>query len=192
MNNRRILMIVGGIVGLAALCCVGIIIFSLITDEDSGSPTRSLTALKTVCDGEAVAETAVYDPSLSGQHPAAIIQHVAGGESIFVSTAWGYHPNSLEEAELVVCLQDVVETVTETCEYDLEGGGEATITRVSLVADYQLIAAQTGEVVDEGSIKANPRQCQDEETFQDNLSFTLRGDFGEALAPQLADYLNTP
>ncbi|WP_420645136.1 hypothetical protein [Candidatus Leptofilum sp.] len=160
---------------------------------DNRSSTRSLVALKAACDGESVAETAAYNPNNSGSHPAAIVQYLGGSESIFVSTDWPYHPGSLEEAELVVCLDNAEEVVTETCEYTLEeGAGEANITRISLVADYRLIATQTGEVVAEGSVKAIPRECQDEETFSNNASFSLRGDYGEALETLIDDYLDTP
>ena len=195
MKNKRVLMIVGAVLGLAALCCVGVVIFGYVYDEgsESSSTTRSLVALKSVCDGETVAETAVYDPNNSGSHPAAIVQHVGGSEYIFTSTGWPYHPNNLEEAELVVCLTDSEEVVIETCEYTLEGGaGDATITRVSLVADYSLITTNTGEVVDEGTVKALPRDCRDEETFDDNAGFSLRGDFGEALESVLSGHLETP
>jgi hypothetical protein len=158
-----------------------------------GGETHSLVALKAVCDGEAVPETAEFNPAFLGVNPAAIVQHLGGNESIFVSTGWGYQPAILEEAELVVCLENVVETVTETCEYTLEeGAGEATITRVSLVADYRLIAAQTAKLIEEGAVKVVPRQCQDEETFESNASFSLRGDFGEALEAVLGNYLAVP
>ena len=125
MQNKRIFMIVGGVLGLATLCCVGIVIFGYVYDgfsenNGSGGQTRNLASLKTVCDGEAVAETAAYNPSEPGVHPAAIVQHLGGSESIFVSTGWPYHPDNLEEAQLVVCLENVVDTVTESCEYTLE------------------------------------------------------------------------
>ncbi|MCB8981610.1 MAG: hypothetical protein H6657_29740 [Ardenticatenaceae bacterium] len=193
MKNKRTLMIVGGIMGLAALCCVGVIIFGYFYNEGSPSESRNLADLKTVCDGEVVAETTTYDPNISGEHPAAIVEYLGGSESIFLTSGWQYHPNNLEEAELVVCLQDVVDTEIETCEYTLEGdAGDATITRVARVADYRLITTQTGEVVAEGTVKAQPRECQDEETFQDNASFTLRGDFGEALEALIGQHVNTP
>ena len=195
MQNKRVLMIVGGVLGLAALCCVGVIIFGYVYNEggENSSPSRNIAALKDVCAGETVAETAVYDPTNSGTHPAAIVQHVGGNEYIFASTGWPYHPNNVAEAELVVCLTDPEEVVVETCEYTLEGdAGEATITRVSLVSDYRLITTNTGEVVDEGTVKANPRECQDEETFTDNASFNLRGDYGEALEALLKEYVETP
>lgn len=193
MQNKRVLLIVGGVLGVAALCCVGVLIFAYFYNENSGSETRSLAELKSVCDGEVVAETAVYDPNISGTHPTAIVQHLGGNESIFITSSWSYQPYKLEDAELVVCLQDVVDTVTETCEYTLEGeAGEATVTRISLVADYRLITAQTGEVVDEGTVKAVPRQCQDQETFDNNASFTLRGDFGQALKPLVEQYVSIP
>lgn len=195
MGNKRILIIVGGLLGLAALCCVGLVIFGAVYNETDNlfGETRSLADLKTVCTETAVPETAVFDPNASGIHPAAIVQHLGGSEYIFASTGWGFHPDNLEEAELVICLENVVETVTETCEYTLEeGAGDATITRVSLLADYRLVAAQNGKLVAEGSVKANPRQCRDEETFENNAGFTLRGDFGEALVPLLSDYVDVP
>lgn len=195
MQNKRILMIGGGIFGLAALCCVGVIIFGYVYNEgdELRSETRNLAALKVACDGEVVGETAAFNPNTPGTHPAAIVQHVGGSEYIFVSTAWPYHPASLEEAELVVCLENTEEVVTETCEYTLEeGAGEATITRISLVADYRLVAAQTAEIVAEGTVKALPRECMAQETFADNASFNLRGDFGEALEPLLVEFLETP
>ncbi|MBK7897024.1 MAG: hypothetical protein WAS33_27020 [Candidatus Promineifilaceae bacterium] len=195
MQNKRILMIGGGIFGLAALCCVGVIIFGYVYNEgdELRSETRNLAALKVACDGEVVGETAAFNPNTPGTHSAAIVQHVGGSEYIFVSTAWPYHPASLEEAELVVCLENTEEVVTETCEYTLEeGAGEATITRISLVADYRLVAAQTAEIVAEGTVKALPRECMAQETFADNASFNLRGDFGEALEPLLVEFLETP
>lgn len=193
MKNKRTLMIVGGILGVAALCCVGVIIFAYFYNEGSPGESRNLADLKTVCDGQVVAETTPYDPNVSGEHPAAIVEYLGGSESIFLTSGWQYHPTNLAEAELVVCLQDVVDTEIETCEYTLEGdAGDATITRVARVADYRLITTQTGEVVTEGTVKAQPRECQDEETFQDNASFTLRGDFGEALEALIGQHVNTP
>lgn len=194
MKNRRVLMIIGGLLGLSALCCVGIVVLAVLdeqSDDDSTQETRSLWALKAACNGEAVPETAAFDPDASGIHPAAILQETAEEDYIFVNNDWSFRPDTLQKAELVICLENVVETVTETCEYTLEeGGGDATITRISLVADYRLVAAQSGKLVDEGTIKANPRQCLDEETFYDNASFTLRGSFGEALEPLLNEYIN--
>lgn len=196
MQNRRVLLIVGGLLGLAALCCVGVVIFGYVYDgfsSSSSSETRSLVGLKAACAGESVPETAEFNPNTPGVHPAAIVQHVGGSEYIFVSTAWAFQPESLETAELVICLENVMETVTETCEYTLEEeAGEATITRISLVADYRLIAAKTAELVEEGTVKAVPRQCQDQETFSDNAGFNLRGDFGEALEPLVGDYVGGP
>lgn len=193
MENKRKLMMVGGGLGLVALCCIGIVIFAYFYNEGSPAETRNMADLKAVCGGDVVAETAVYNPNTPGTHPTAILQYLGGTEYIFVSTNWGYHPNSLEEAELVVCLENVEETVTETCEYTLEGdAGEATITRVSRVADYKLITTQTGELVAEGSVKTSPRQCQDQETFENDASFTVRGDFGEALEPLVGEYIDVP
>lgn len=195
MQNKRVFMILGGVLGLAALCCAGVAIFGYVYNDasDSSSETRNLASLKAACDGESVPETAEFNPSSPGVHPAAIVQHVGGSESIFVSTGWGFQPAILEKAELVICLDDVEEVVAETCEYTLEGdAGEATITRVALVAEYRLIATQTAEVVDEGTVKAIPRECQDEETFTNNASFTLRGDFGEALEPLVGKWVNVP
>lgn len=195
MQNKRVLMIVGGVLGLAALCCVGVVIFGYFYNDasGSGSSTRSLVALKAVCDGEAAAETAEFNPNNPGVHPAAIVQHLGGNESIFVSTDWGFQPAILEKAELVICLENVEEVVTETCEYTLEeGAGDATITRISLLADYRLMTAQTAELVDEGTVKAVPRECRDEETFTNNASFSLRGDFGEALEPLVGKFVNVP
>ncbi len=198
MQNRRVLIIVGSTLGLTALCCIGLIIFSAVygefsEDGRSAKQTQSLVGLKAACDGEGVPEAAVFDPSTSGRHPAVILQHLGEGDYIFGSTAWAYHPETLEEAELVVCLENVVETEVETCEYDLDdNAGEATITRMSLVADYRLVAAQTAEVLEEGMVKANPRECLDQETFVNDLGFTLRGDFGEALVPILEQYLEVP
>ncbi|MCA9917356.1 MAG: hypothetical protein KC445_05355 [Anaerolineales bacterium] len=194
MQNKRVLMIVGGILGLAALCCVGITIFGYIYNERSGdsSETRNLAALKAACDGESVPETAEFNTD-PGVHPAAIVQHVGGSEYIFVSTSWGFQPAVVEKAELVICLENVEEVVTETCEYTLEdNAGEATITRISLVADYRLVTTQTAELIDEGTVKATPRQCRDEETFNNNASFSLRGDFGEALEPLVGKWVNVP
>lgn len=194
MQNKRIFMIVGGILGLAALCCVGVIIFGYVYNEGDEllSETRSLVGLKVACDGEAVPETAEFNTN-PGVHPAAIVQHVGGSEYIFVSTGWGFQPAILEKAELVICLENVEEVVTETCEYTLEeGAGEATITRVSLIADYRLVATQTAELVDSGTVKAVPRECRDEETFANNASFSLRGDFGEALEPLVGKWVNVP
>ncbi|MEZ4590202.1 MAG: hypothetical protein R3D55_03540 [Chloroflexota bacterium] len=194
MQNKRVLMIVGAVLGLAALCCVGVVIFGYLYNEgdELRSETRNLAALKSVCDGESVAETAEFNPNTPGTHPAAILQHLGGTEYIFITTAWDYHPNTLEEAELVVCLANTEEVVTETCEYTLDDdAGEATITRISLVADYRLVTAQTAETVAEGVVKAVPRECMEQETFADNASFNLRGDFGEALTPLLAEYLET-
>ena len=198
MQNRRILMIVGGVLGLATLCCVGIVIFGYVYDGFSessgpGGETRSLAGLKAACDGEPVPETAEFNPSNPGVHPAAIVQHLGGSEYIFVSTGWGFQPAILEKAELIICLENVEEVVAETCDYTLEEeAGEATITRLSLVADYRLIATQTAELVDEGTVKAVPRECRDEETFNNNASFNLRGDFGEALEPLVSEWVNVP
>ena len=192
--NKKVLLIVGGLLGLTAVCCVGIIIFGYIYDQSdqNDGETRSLVGLKVACAGESVLETAEFDRTVSGIHPTALLQAV-NDEYIFPTTTWNYSPDFLEESELVVCLDDVVETVTETCEYTLEdNAGDATITRISLVADYRLIATQTGKVVDEGTVKANPRLCEDEETFQDNASFTLRGNLGEALEPLLIEYISVP
>ena len=194
MQNKRVLMIVGGILGLAVLCCVGVVIFGYIYNEgdDRGGETRNLAGLKVACDGESVPETAEFNTN-PGVHPAAIVQHVGGSEYIFVSTSWGFQPAILEKAELVICLDDVQEVVTETCEYTLEdGSGDAAITRISLVADYRLIATQTAELVTEGTVKAIPRECRDEESFTNNDSFHLRGDFGEALEPLVGKWVNVP
>ena len=196
MKNKRVLLIVGGLLGLSAICCVGVLVFAYINDQsdgDSGRETRSLTALKAACAGEAVPETAVFDPDASGVHPAVILQASGDSDYIFTDTDWGFRPAILEKAELVICLENMVETVTETCEYTLEeNAGDATITRVSLIADYRLIATQSGKLVDEGSVKANPRQCQDQETFENNASFTLRGDLSDALEPLVGQYVNVP
>lgn len=198
MQNKRVLMVVGGLLGLAALCCIGIVIFGYVYDgfsksDGSAGETHSLVALKAVCNGEAVPETAVYNPDASGHHPSVILQSVGDGEYIFPTGDWGSRPAILERAELVVCLENVVETISETCDYTLEeGAGEVTITRISLVADYRLIATQTAELVAEGTVKAVPRQCNDQETFANNASFTLRGEFNEALEPVVDQYVNVP
>lgn len=197
MKNKRTLIILGGLLGFMALCCVGVVIFGFVYDGfgdgNTVGETRSLGSLKAACNGEAVPETAAFDPDASGVHPAAILQETVDDDYIFVNTDWGFRPAILEKAELVICLENVVETVTETCEYTLEeDAGDTTITRISLVADYRLVATQSGKLVDEGTVKANPRQCQDEETFQNNASFTLRGNFGEALEPLVGKYVNVP
>jgi hypothetical protein len=44
----------------------------------------------------------------------------------------------------------------------------------------------------EGSVKANPRQCREQETFENNASFTVLGDFGEALEPLVGTYIVVP
>ncbi|MCP4420789.1 MAG: hypothetical protein GY805_29620 [Chloroflexi bacterium] len=197
MKNKRILMIVAGLLGVTAVCCVVVLLFIYFTDgfgeEDTPEVTYSLTALKAACSGEGVPEAAVFNPDKSGVHPAAIAQQKEDGSYSFPTLDWGFQPAILERAELVICLDNVVETVTETCEYTLEeGAGSSSITRISLVADYRLIVAQSGKLLDEGQVKATPRQCKDEEIFANNADFSVRGDFGEAIRPFVEEYVSVP
>ena len=200
MKNKKLLLILGIPITLVFICiCIAVVIF-LVTDEgsfldsDNGDgKTFDRQPLKAACLGDGVAEAAAYTSS-SGIHQAVFVKKV-DDEYIFTNfsldSAW--RATFLEDAELVVCVENQVETVLETCEYTLDSGGDTSITRIRINGTFRLVEAQSGKELLSSKATADPRQCLDSEQFDDGLENSeLRGDLGEAIAPLIQSYVEIP
>jgi len=109
-------------------------------------------ALEPACDGKGISGTNVYDPNKSF-HSLMIVGQDDISELSDVMNRW--EPMALRFSELVVCAARQNVTV-ETCPYP----GESAITRHQDRIDIQVVAAMTGEIVEEHHLLGSlPASC---------------------------------
>jgi hypothetical protein len=85
---------------------------------------------------------------------------------------------NLDNAQLVLCTEESRATI-ETCPYKSESTGTTSyIDRSQQQVKLRLIAAKSGQVVGTQTLKgAEPRQCNDKETFASGVNrFTISGE----------------
>lgn len=188
--DRRPLAIAAGALLVVACLCVCLASVAIITLRRGDNLERALAPLGDLCGGVGggVAAAAVYSnaPRL---HPVAIF--VADAQGAYRLNPAGFNSNwqaqSVAEAELVICIDEVRETVIERCDYALTDGATGVVERIGVDVRFRVLAAHSGRELLRNSGIGLPRECADEETFSDDLrQQTLRGHLVDAVAPAVA------
>jgi hypothetical protein len=141
-----------------SLLASGTIFFFQVRNVSAKRPTRSiLKAVSEVCKGEGVAGAGSYEPGIA---PHIVFLDGSGDSHLFtgeVRPEW--KPGSLEDVNLVVCIDEPSYKVIETCAY-LNSG---KITRYAKDQPVRLIIAKTGELLASATLTGSPRLCQSTE-----------------------------
>ena len=188
MDRRPIVIAALGLLGMACLCaCLAAAGFLFY--NRGGGPVRTLAPLADLCTGAGVVGSAAIYQGGAGLHPAGFL--VADADGDYRVDAAGFNVNwqaeTLEAAELVVCIDDVRETVVERCDYALSDGATGTVSRVAVEVRFRVLAAHTGQELLRNSGISLPRDCLEQETFAgDVLTLTLRGHPADAVSPGVA------
>ncbi len=157
------------------------------------SRTAVIDILGDVCRGIGVDETKDYYPDQSF-HPVVVLNS-EGKELIVRTSNWsnsmarhGLEPMAVRFAELLECAEKPQYKVIETCNYT--GGG--TLKREQDQMQIRLVAARTGEIVVEATLKgALPEDCpmvKASGTQTESGAEIYAGD----LIDWLAEYVNPP
>jgi len=103
-----------------------------------------------VCLGEALVDSAEYDPYDGDAHPTIILDENGEVHSWTYKLPVDWFPYTSEMLELVVCLGDEVKKDIQVCEYSYVGSGAdaPSITRYQYLQDAALHAAYTGNMID--------------------------------------------
>jgi hypothetical protein len=167
-----------GVIG-AVIALVGFIVIAGIIGirEDN----NAFGTLADVCRGNTV-KVAAYSPE-AGIHPAMGISKDSDDSDYQVNTAVipeEAKAETLEQTELVACIEAEQETLVESCAYVIGEGEDAnaSVERYAYSRDVKLIEASTGNIVDQTTLAGNaPRECLDDETFvNDSKLLTVKGD----------------
>ncbi|MCP5098393.1 MAG: hypothetical protein GY943_22820 [Chloroflexi bacterium] len=199
MDKRKVLLFVGIPVVLIGLCiCIAAVIMiasdsQSSDDTEENGRTRNKRALAQACFGNGVPEAAAYGAD-AGVHPVAFMEK-GDDDYTFITnpgpSAWT--PTFLEDAQLVVCVDEQAQVELEVCEYTLDAGGDASITRMGINATYRLVEAQTGGELVMDKVTAVPRDCLDEEQFSEGLEHTtIYASLPDELVPLIESYVETP
>ncbi|MCA9958255.1 MAG: hypothetical protein R3E31_01695 [Chloroflexota bacterium] len=179
--NRKVLLVVAGLVGLCVVAFAIMIISGLRQDAELEANAEALRTLydpvKPVCAGSGAAETAVYSDS-AGVHPIAALLS-SGVDTWYVRASdlpESWRPQTTADIQLVACMvNDSV--LLESCSYTIEDGSTGTVERRQSRTTITLHAAQTGAVLDSTELLGSlPQECADEESFlEGQLTKTLSG-----------------
>ena len=199
MERKKLLIFVGIPLVLIGLCiCLAIVGMLVSNSEDGGvadgnGRTRNKRALAQACLGTGVAEAAAYTKE-TGVHPVAFMEK-GEDDYTFITSAGPKEWNStfLDETQLVVCVDEQADIQLEVCEYTLDAGGDASITRIGINATFRLVEAQTGRDVFSDKVSAEPRECLDEEQFTEGAEHsTIYASLPDSLVPLIESYVETP
>jgi hypothetical protein len=197
LDRRKLILIIGIPVVLIGICiCIAVVIMiasnrqSMVDDE--GGQTRNKRPLAQACFGNGVLEAAAYTLE-PGVHPVAFMQQ--GDDDYTFITNPGpseWNTSFLEDTQLVVCVDEQAQVQLEVCDYTLDAGSEASITRMGINATYRLVEAQTGKELAADKVTAVARDCQEEEQFSEGAEHTiLYASLPDALVPRIESYVET-
>jgi hypothetical protein len=134
----------------------------------------SQVEVASACSGRGVAAAAAYSEG-PGSHPVEVLYFGRRIWNPMIPTTWyspipeSWRPASVEETELVACVDSVEKYVIEICQY--RGGPD--ITRYGYRRQVTLVTARTGEVVASETFRGEPpRQCNQ---FEDSSIGKLTG-----------------
>lgn len=191
--NRKVLLFVA--IPFALSCvCVGLLVGLSVrasNQRDTAGATATANAaqfldpLKAICTGQstAVAGAAAYS-TVPGVHPI-IVFHTTNATNYTRDLRVGtgdWSPATLDATQLVACTDESWTTV-ETCPYKGQTGGTTSyLDRAQYQVKIRLVAAKDGQTVATQTLKgAEPRQCQEQETFASGTTrFSVTG---EAVTP---------
>ena len=134
-------------------------VFTLFLAGCSNPQAEIQAALAGVCSGQGASQAAEYMGS--DIHP--IVLLAASGESHGWSNDLpaGWNPGSVEETQLVACVEAEEEAPIEVCQYD-----GPDITRYRYEAAVRVVEARTGAVVAATVLMGiEPRQCRSTEDY---------------------------
>jgi hypothetical protein len=119
---------------------------------------RILAAMAPVCRGETVASAAPYPADISPAH--VVLLRTDGDPHAWAGKLpFEWKPTAIGDTHLVACAQREVQLQEiEVCQY--EG---TDITRYRSTLDVRLIAAHTGELIWQGHLEKEPRECMERE-----------------------------
>lgn len=121
--------------------------------------SMALSPLIDACRGTGVRDAAAYDPKAT---PKPVIagfvfdQEVQQADNRFVSGQL-VRANSVQEAQLVVCVEFLPRKELETCRYT--GTEAVAVPRTERTANVTLVAAKTGQVLERERITATIDRC---------------------------------
>lgn len=138
-------------------------------------------AVSLACNGVAIESVAKYQ-STAGIHPIVLVNEgespMAGNEN--KHRIWsdaiplGWAPDSVEDVELIACVNGPREELIETCKYQFA----ASISRYQWIANVKIVVASTGAILDTKTFLGTPpRKCQSTESrgltelHGENISF---------------------
>ena len=187
MKNRKVLLLLGIPAALIVLCGALVAVGSIAGSGDRAATKAAQTAvaglepLKAICTGQSNghAQAAAYTQG-AGVHAVVAYRSLTTG-TFFRDTKVGtgdWAPQSLEQAQLVACLEESNITV-ESCPYKSQSSGtSSTLDRLQNQVKVRLVSAKTGQVVGQETLKGTmPRECQDKETFASGATkATVSGD----------------
>ncbi|MGH2712116.1 MAG: pentapeptide repeat-containing protein [Actinomycetota bacterium] len=134
-----------------------------------------LAGLSGACSGSGVAGTAPYPQG--DFHPMVILDERGGvGVDTQEGIRLGWEPMAVRFAQLVACVSEEEDTQVEVCPYTLEGGGNASISRVRYHRDIRVVEASTGRTVYDKMLEgSNPPECPLFHTFSNLNTFETFG-----------------
>ena len=191
--NRKVLLFVALPLTLSCVCVgllTGLSVRASNQRDTAGATSTAIAAqfldpLKGICTGQAtaVAGAGAYNPG-AGVHPVVVFRTTNAtnySRDLRVGTG-DWSPATLDATQLVACTDESWTTV-ETCPYKSQTTGNTSyLDRSQHQVKLRLVAAKTGQVVGTETLKgAEPRQCQEQETFASGTTrFSVTG---EAVTP---------
>jgi len=151
--------------------------FTLFLAGCSDQQAEMRSAFAGVCAGQGASRAAAYEGG--GVHP--IVLLASNGESHTWSNdlPGEWIPGSAEEAQLVACVEEEVESSIEVCQYN-----GPDITRYRYEVRVRLVEARTGVQVASTRLQGSePRECQSTEDYDltrlagDHVSFSAAADW---------------
>jgi hypothetical protein len=121
-------------------------------------------AILPACLGEGVDQAAIYNPDQPGIHPLRAVTTGSSPNRWDKNIPADWLAESVNDLELVICIDDEVEKEIERCEYI--GKGNLFVTRHQHKRTVRLVEAKTGTMVATHTFFGPlPRECNDIEFF---------------------------
>ncbi len=204
MRNKKVLLL--AVPALLMVCCIGVFAITVIFSEGGGDDTveedktrANANVVGTICQGAPLPDAPSYGQAL-GTHSLVVLELGSNGNYQYgfinpntYSLPDGWTTRYVEELELVVCVDQEEDELIETCDYTMEDGGAATLSRYSKHVTLRLLEAQTGQEVAANTLVGMPHECQDTEEFLEGTTgSSVYGNVYEELEDWLRPYVEIP
>lgn len=172
MKTSQILLLLIGFFSVLVIGCNDFITPFPTCDEECMRLLEISEKVKSVCEGIGVADAVPYNSEETRLHPVIILSSSGDLHNWQFSLPKEWHPSSVNDVELVLCVGEEESYTIETCNYEKN----ITVLREKYRINLRLLEARTAKEVGKRELNGTPpKSCPPKIWGKPNTSATWYG-----------------